>query len=293
MTQYLLDRVLLPVADPDDAADTVDAIAPYIDAAGSTLTVVHVTEDTETARDISEETRSRLFDPFRTAFGDSHSIETAVLAGDDITAEIATAANEFGASSIGLLPRPRNHLLRLLSKEKTTRLIGDTSIPVVVFPDPADRNTVTMTTDSDGQWTPKILAPISEEGDFSGVTYACTGFANSTLTIIHVLSPDGSDMYSEMTGSISGAIGSTGSEERTRASRLLSEAESIAADHGIEVTSQLLVGDVTESILATADDEACEVLVLPSADDSRSDWRVLEGTAAQLITESPIPLVFV
>ncbi|WP_254832072.1 universal stress protein [Haloglomus salinum] len=141
MTGGLLRRVVVPVADPDDARATARALrdAPLPDDAS--VLVVFVVEKAGGAPDkASVEQREAygrgLFETFETAFGsDTATVESELRYGTDIAETIVTAAHETDASAIAFTPRGGSRWVKLLTGDVATSLVEGSDIPVVVLPD--------------------------------------------------------------------------------------------------------------------------------------------------------------
>jgi nucleotide-binding universal stress UspA family protein len=141
MTGGLLRRVVVPVADPDDARATARALrdAPLPDDAS--VLVVFVVEKAGGAPDkASVEQREMygrdLFEAFETAFdSDAATVESDILYGTDVAETIVTAAHETDASAIAFTPRGGSRWVKLLTGDVATSLVEGSDIPVVVFPD--------------------------------------------------------------------------------------------------------------------------------------------------------------
>lgn len=140
MVTALLDRPLVPVANPADAAATYEKLRPYLLDGVVEVTVVHVVEKgggvpdkagVEQRQDHAEES----FDAFRVrAKTDGVRIDTKVLYGTDIVATINDAAAEFDASAIVFVSRGGGRLLDVIAGRVRSRLISDSEFPVLVLP---------------------------------------------------------------------------------------------------------------------------------------------------------------
>lgn len=136
----LFERVVLPVADPDDAAATCDALAGYdVDS----VVAVHVIEKAGGAPDKAsveqrEEYADEIFAVVEDRLADEVTLETEVAFGTDVAETIFEVAAEVGASSIVITPRGGSRWIQLLTGDVALSLVTETDRPVVVLPDRHD-----------------------------------------------------------------------------------------------------------------------------------------------------------
>jgi nucleotide-binding universal stress UspA family protein len=129
----LLEHVLVPVANDEDAAATARALAPY---SPSRVTALHVVEKgggvpdktpVEQSEAIAEEAFAALRETFPEAAGE-------LAYGRDVVEAILDAAEELDASAIAFRPREGGRLVQLLSGDLSQRLVTDSELPVVALP---------------------------------------------------------------------------------------------------------------------------------------------------------------
>jgi nucleotide-binding universal stress UspA family protein len=133
----LFDRVLLPVADPEDARTTCEALAAR---EVERVRAIHVIEKSGGAPDKAsveqrEEYAAEIFDAVRATLPDAFDVETDVVFGSDIPESIFEAAADHGATSIVITPRGGSRWVRLLTGNVALSLVTETDRPVVVLPD--------------------------------------------------------------------------------------------------------------------------------------------------------------
>ncbi|MFB6308079.1 MAG: universal stress protein [Haloarculaceae archaeon] len=152
----LFERVVLPVADPEDAAATCRAVEPYLTGE---VVALHVIEKAGGAPDKAsveqrEEYAEEIFDVVRDRLGD---VETEVRFDTDVTDGIFAAADDHDATSIVVTPRGGNRFVKLLTGDVALDLMTETDRPVVVLPDPDDRDgdADTETTETSGESDPE------------------------------------------------------------------------------------------------------------------------------------------
>ncbi|WP_049913543.1 universal stress protein [Haloferax prahovense] len=145
MAQSLFSRVVVPVANKDDAAATAEALIPYVDGSPSTVIAVHVIEKAGGAPDkASVEQRElaadEMFQILRDRLqGVDIALQTEYLYGTDVGDAIITAAHDFDASTIVFTPRGGSRWLKLLTGDVTTTLVNESDLPVLVLPDPSEQ----------------------------------------------------------------------------------------------------------------------------------------------------------
>lgn len=144
MVTDLLDRPIVPIANPDDAVTTYEQLRPYLLQTECIPTVVHVIEKAGGAPDKAgveqrREHANKAFDVFRKrAESDGIDIETKLLYGTDIAATIHEAATESNASAIVFTSRGGNRWVNLVSGNVRSKLISDHDLPVIVLPTDSD-----------------------------------------------------------------------------------------------------------------------------------------------------------
>jgi nucleotide-binding universal stress UspA family protein len=135
----LFERVVLPVASPEDARGTCRAVRDYL--TGSVV-AVHVIEKAGGAPDKAgveqrEEYAEEIFDEVRDCF-DGDRIETEIRYGTDVAETIFDAAADHDASAIVITPRGGSRWIRLLTGDVALDIVTQTNRPVVVLPDVPD-----------------------------------------------------------------------------------------------------------------------------------------------------------
>lgn len=137
----LLDRPLVPVASPEDAAATYEELRPYLLETEIVPLVVHVIEKAGGAPDKAgveqrEEHAEEAFEAIRErARTDGVDVDTKLLYGTDVAATINDAAEEADASAIVFRSRGGNRWLDLVSGRVRSNLVADSDLPVVVLPE--------------------------------------------------------------------------------------------------------------------------------------------------------------
>lgn len=141
MDETIFGRVVVPVANEEDALSTATALRPYVESAGGTAVAVHVVEKAGGAPDkASVEQREwdtvEMFEAFLEAFTESDcEVDTEILFGTDVAETIIEYAHEIDATAIVYTPRGGGRWAKLLSGDVTEHLLTETDLPVVVLPE--------------------------------------------------------------------------------------------------------------------------------------------------------------
>jgi len=137
MDEALFKRILLPLADPDDAERTARAVRPYIDSE-TTLVITHVTQGEAagttiaTGRDhFAEET----YETFVSVLGRQDlQLEWVTLEGRTVSEAITDAVGTVEATLVAFTPRDLDTWSRTLAGDPGGKLIREADIPVMIFP---------------------------------------------------------------------------------------------------------------------------------------------------------------
>ncbi|MDT3433682.1 universal stress protein [Haloarcula sp. 1CSR25-25] len=129
----ILEHVVLPVANEDDALATAKAIEPY---GPNHVTALHVVEKgggvpDKTPVEQSEALADESYAAVRSVFPDADE-HTAY--GRDVAEKIFEAADEIGASAIAYRSRGGNRLMQFLSGDLSLKLVTEADRPVISLP---------------------------------------------------------------------------------------------------------------------------------------------------------------
>jgi len=141
MSDSFFECVVVPVASPEDAATTVDALAPRVTGSDSTVVAVHVIEKAGGGPDKAsvaqrEQYAADVFEVVADGFdGTGVTFETDLRYGVDIAASIIGAAYDHDATGIIFTPRGGSRWRKLLTGDVTHNLVRDSDVPILVLPD--------------------------------------------------------------------------------------------------------------------------------------------------------------
>lgn len=161
MTDSFFQRVLVPIANRDDARATTAALAPHVDAASSTVIAVHVIEKAGGAPDkASVEQRELVAQDIFAVVTDGladirATVETQTLYGTDITTTLIETAHETEATAIVFTPRGGSRWKKLLAGDVTHNLLNSSDLPVITLPRPSDDRYLSSIDECDQSDTPE------------------------------------------------------------------------------------------------------------------------------------------
>lgn len=144
MNEDLFETVLVPVADPDDAAATARAVHRYSHPE-SEIIVTHVVEKGEGVADkTSVEQREQYaedaYETFLEEFPDGWgTLQFVTLYGRNVAETIIEGAADVEASLIAFTPRGGSRWARLVSGDVARNLIENSEIPVIMLPEQPKR----------------------------------------------------------------------------------------------------------------------------------------------------------
>ncbi|MEF8915954.1 universal stress protein [Natronomonas sp.] len=134
-----MDRIVVPVATPEDAQETCLALEPHLDEI-EVVIAVHVIEKAGGAMDKAplekrEEDAEEILGIVENRLADEVAVSTRVAYDTDIVDGVFEAATDADATSIVFVAREGGRLIRLLSGDTAARIISEAPIPVVALPD--------------------------------------------------------------------------------------------------------------------------------------------------------------
>jgi nucleotide-binding universal stress UspA family protein len=129
----LLDHVLLPVANEEDALATARALEPYRPERVTALHVVEKGEGTpdKTPVEQSEDLAAESYAAVRSVFPDAGE-HTAYSR--DVVEAVFDAVDEVDASAIAYRSRGGNRLVQFLSGDLSVKLVTESHVPVIALP---------------------------------------------------------------------------------------------------------------------------------------------------------------
>ncbi|WP_331233969.1 universal stress protein [Natronorarus salvus] len=135
----------------------------------------------------------------------------------------------------------------------------------------------------------RILVPVtySEESE-KAVEFAVSRFPEAEIRVIHVINPSyhyGTEGYFD--------YGHIIEAEEKNAEELFERVREVADSHGVEITAETRTGQTPRTIIAYAEDEGVDQIILGSRGRSGIS-RLLLGSVAEAVTRrSPVPVTVV
>lgn len=138
MTDPLLGRILVPVANEEDTKATCDALVPHLDERVEFVNVLYVVEQTEgyidtTSPEALTEEANRWFDIAEEKLEAVDEVRTEIRYGTDVVDEIVASATEHDATAIVFRPREKGRLTSLFSSSIEHRLLTESPCPVIAL----------------------------------------------------------------------------------------------------------------------------------------------------------------
>lgn len=137
MNDDLFERILVPIASPDDAEATARALRPHLDV-DTTLIVTHITEGTaaettiKTGRDqFTGATYEKFVDIL---YRDDLQFEWATLEAREVSEALTDAIDMTEATLVAFTPRDIDTWERTIAGDPGGKLIREAAVPVMVFP---------------------------------------------------------------------------------------------------------------------------------------------------------------
>jgi nucleotide-binding universal stress UspA family protein len=139
-----------------------------------------------------------------------------------------------------------------------------------------------------------VLVPVDEsDRSQQALEFVFEEYPDATITALHVLDPG--DFYAA-TGIEGGAMANYDEiqkQHETRANTILEDAESRAAEHGVSIETETIVGGVARSVVDYAEDNDVDHVVVGSHGRTGAS-RILLGSVAETVARrSPVPVTIV
>ncbi|MDR5673580.1 universal stress protein [Halalkaliarchaeum sp. AArc-GB] len=141
MTDNLLRRIIVPIANEEDTKATCEALRPHIDETVELVNVLYVIEQTKGYMDPAspEALKQKAREWFmiaETSLNAGEAFQTELRAGTDIVDEIVASASDHDATAIVFKPRQSSGLLsHLFSRGLKDELLSESPCPVISLPE--------------------------------------------------------------------------------------------------------------------------------------------------------------
>ncbi|MFC4438989.1 MULTISPECIES: universal stress protein [Natrialbaceae] len=140
----------------------------------------------------------------------------------------------------------------------------------------------------------RVLVPVDDSNrSTQALEFALEEYPDAAITALHVLDPG--DFYAA-TGIEGGAMANYDEiqeHHETRADTILENAAEQAAEHGVTIETERIVGGISRSIVDYADDNDVDHVVVGSHGRTGAS-RILLGSVAETVARrSPVPVTIV
>ena len=138
----------------------------------------------------------------------------------------------------------------------------------------------------------RILVPVDgSERSKDGLEYALERFPEADMTALYVKP---AETLGDL-GLFSGSVGKIGENEEVDefAETVLEDASQTAADHGVTVETVTVRGEPERAIVAYADNEAFDLIVIGSHGREGAARILLGSVADKVVRRSPTPVLVV
>ncbi len=141
--------------------------------------------------------------------------------------------------------------------------------------------------------TRHVLVAVDDSAQSTeALEFACTEYPDATITALYVLDPG--DFYA--VGGVEGTAinyDEVQGHHEDRAEEILETAREQAADHGVEIETEHVIGGVSRSIVDYADEQDVDHIVIGSHGRTGAS-RILLGSVAETVARrSPVPVTIV
>ncbi|MXV62015.1 universal stress protein [Natronorubrum sp. JWXQ-INN-674] len=139
-----------------------------------------------------------------------------------------------------------------------------------------------------------VLVPVDDsDRSTQALDFACKEYPNARITALNVLDPG--DFYAA-TGIEGGAMANYDQiqeHHENRAEELLKQARERAAEHGVEIETEHVVGGISRSIVNYAEEHGVDHIAIGSHGRTGAS-RILLGSVAETVARrSPVPVTIV
>ena len=139
-----------------------------------------------------------------------------------------------------------------------------------------------------------VLVPVDDSTQSTAaLEFACEEYPNATITAFHVLDPGDFYAATGLEGSAAADYEQLQQHHEDRAEAVLEEAREQAAEHGVEIETDHVVGGISRSIVDYAADHDVDLIAIGSHGRTGAS-RILLGSVAETVARrSPVPVTIV
>ncbi|SEW12152.1 universal stress protein [Natrinema salifodinae] len=138
-----------------------------------------------------------------------------------------------------------------------------------------------------------LVAVDDSDRSTEAIEFACTEYPEATITAIHVLDPGDFYAVSGVEGTAMANYDEIQDHHEERADEILETTRDQAAEHGVEIETDHVVGGVSRSIVDYAAEHDIDHIVVGSHGRTGAS-RILLGSVAETVARrSPVPVTIV
>ncbi|QLG49156.1 universal stress protein [Natrinema halophilum] len=127
----------------------------------------------------------------------------------------------------------------------------------------------------------------------AALEFACTEYSDATITALNVLDPGDFYAVGGMEGTAMANYDEIQGHHEERAEEILDEAREQAAEYGLEIDTDHVIGSVSRSIVEYAEEQGVDHIVIGSHGRTGAS-RILLGSVAETVARrSPVPVTIV
>ncbi|WP_137288903.1 universal stress protein [Natronorubrum halophilum] len=139
-----------------------------------------------------------------------------------------------------------------------------------------------------------VLVPVDDsDRSTQAIEFACTEYPDARITALHVLDPGDFYAATGIEGGVMANYDEIQKHHETRSEELLERAREQAAEHGVEIETDHVVGGISRSIVDYAEDHDVDHIAIGSHGRTGAS-RILLGSVAETVARrSPVPVTIV
>jgi nucleotide-binding universal stress UspA family protein len=138
----------------------------------------------------------------------------------------------------------------------------------------------------------RVLVPVDEsERSRTALEYALETYPDASLTVLHVIDPRDLRTYGGIEGWVD--LEEIGRQQRDHAEEVVENARERAAERGVTVATEVVVGKAPRAIVEYAEEHGVDLVVMGSHGRSGVSRVLLGSVAERVVRRSPTPVTVV
>lgn len=136
----------------------------------------------------------------------------------------------------------------------------------------------------------KVVVPLTDsKHSWPGLEHAFDRFPEADITVLNVIDPTGAGYGERSDDAADGGSGVAGNE----AEELFAAADELADEHGMELDTVIVEGRPAEAIVAFAEEQGVDQIVMGSRGRSGVSRVLLGSVAGTVVQDSSVPVTVV